>query len=277
MPSISLPTINIPEEGLKSKETTENILDTLQKYRKELNFLLMNLDLDNMPTIGGLMGDLEGDYSLISQTVDGIILSVGNVAGDVSALQLQADSISATVANNTGDIASLVITAQGIQTQVTDNLGHISTLTQTATSITSQVASLNTEVGSFFSQINQLSNEISSIVSFTDVTGLQIASKISQSPGAIELIANEIDITGITTIYAPDSSNSYARFDNLSDFYIFSGGNRVFEVYNGIDYSMIKAFGRDYLSLSDATKRAVAYGKWDFTSATVNGLTARFG
>ena len=33
----------------------ENILDTLQKYRKEVKFLLMNLDLDNMPTIGGLI------------------------------------------------------------------------------------------------------------------------------------------------------------------------------------------------------------------------------
>ena len=165
MPAINLPTINIDKEDFKSKETMENILDTLIKYRKELNYLLMNLDIDNMPLVGGLMEDLEGNYSSLVQTVDGIYIQVGNIEGDIADFRVEADNITAIVTNNQGDIgalqiqanqiivsvsdangaiAALTLTAEGIQTQVTDNLGHISTLTQTAGEIQTLVADLNT-------------------------------------------------------------------------------------------------------------------------------------
>lgn len=179
MPAISLPSINISESDFQSKETMEQILDTLQKYRKELNFLLMNLDVDNMPEVGGLIGDIQGNYSLIQQDLDGIIMQVGNIQGDVS---------------------SLALTAEGLQTQVSNNTGQISTLTQTAEGLQTQVASLDSEVGGFYSEITQLSNEISSIVSFTDVTGNMIASRINQTATTITLEASKIDLNGITTV-----------------------------------------------------------------------------
>lgn len=213
MPAINIPNLNVNEigEGLKDSKNYEMILDTLQRYRKELNFYLMNLDLDNMPSVGGLIGDLQGDYSLISQTVDGILLSVGNIEGDVSALQITAGEILASVADNTGNISTLTQTAQGIQTTVSNQGGQISTLTQTVNGISSQVASLDTEVGGFYSEISQLSNEISSIVSFTDVTGNQIATKINQTATTITLDASKINLNGITHV------NKQLRVGSTSD------------------------------------------------------------
>lgn len=190
MPSINLPTININKEDFKSKETMENILDTLIKYRKELNYLLMNLDIDNMPTIGGLMEDMQGNYSLLTQTVDGIYMQVGNIQGDFADFRVEADNISAIVANNQGNIATLTIQANGIQSTVTSH---------------------TTSIGSFASQITQLSGEISSIVSFTDVTGNQIASRINQTATTITLDASKIDLNGITTV------NKQLRIGKSSD------------------------------------------------------------
>lgn len=226
MPSISLPTINIPEEGLKSKETMENILDTLVKYRKELNFLLMNLDLDNMPTIGGLLGDIDGNFSLISQTIDNITLSVGNVEGDISSLQLQADAIIASVSDANGNISALQLQATSIIASVSSNDGDIAALVITAQGIQTQVTNINSTVGTNTSSITQLSNSISSIVSFTDVTGNQIASKINQTATTISLSASKIDLTGITTLY--DATDP--------DFYVRSSGRGLTFYDNGTAY-----------------------------------------
>lgn len=150
MPAISLPTINITEKELSSKESMNQILDTLQKYRKELNFLLMNLDADNMPSIGGLIGDLQGDYSLISQTVEGITLAVGDIEGNVAALQITAEGIQTSVTNLEGNISTLTQTVDGFQTTVSNQAGQISTLTQTAEAVElkfENMKSLNGEDG----------------------------------------------------------------------------------------------------------------------------------
>ena len=188
MPAINIPNLDVNAigDGLKDKQNYEMILDTLQRYRKELNFYLMNLDFDNMPVvsneiegINSRLVDADGKFSLIEQDLDSITLAVGNAQGDISSLQ---------------------ITASGIQTQVTNQSGQISTINQTVSGIQTTVASLNTDVGSFYSQITQLDNEISSIVSFTDVTGNQIASRINQSATTITLEADKIDLLGITEV-----------------------------------------------------------------------------
>lgn len=209
MPAINLPNINITEEGLNNKKTMENILDTLQKYRKELNFLLMNLDEDNMPSVIGRIEDGEGRISLINQAIDEIQLLVADNTGDIAQLTVRADEIAATVANNAGDIAQLQITANSIQTTVANHAGEISTIKQTAQGIQTQVTSINNTVGSHSSQITQLSNSISSKVSYTDYNGVQIASLINQEAGRITLSAAVLDLRGITTIYSPYNPYSY--------------------------------------------------------------------
>ena len=214
MPAINLPTIDIDKEDFKSKETMEQILDTLIKYRKELNYLLMNLDVDNMPLVGGLIGDIEGDYSVLQQTVEGVQIQVGNQAGDISDLNIRADAITATVGDNAGnigqlqvqansiqgavtdnagDIATLTITAQGIQSQVTTNEGNISTVTQTAAGIQSQVTTnegnissvtqtaqgIQTQVTSVVRNVNNLDSEVGTLSSEITVVAGQVSSKVS--------------------------------------------------------------------------------------------------
>lgn len=179
MPAINLPSINIGSDDFKSKEAMNNILDTLTKYRKELNFLLMNLDIDNMPSIGGIISDIEGNYSVLNQTVDGVIIQVGNTQGD---------------------LADLVITAQGIQSQVTTNKGDISTVTQTANGLSSTVSSLSSTVGTNSSNISQLSNEITAKVSTTDYTGNEIVSRLNLTSTTLTVDALKINLNGITRV-----------------------------------------------------------------------------
>lgn len=140
MPAINLPNLSFDIDGSTNKETLNNILDTLQLYRKELNFLLMNLDGENMPSVIGRIEDGEGNISLINQTIDGIQMVVSNNIGDIANLQIMANNISATVANNSGDIAQLELTAKSIQTTVTNHAGEISSIKQTAQGIQTQVS-----------------------------------------------------------------------------------------------------------------------------------------
>lgn len=235
MPNINLPTIDFNIDEHTSKQTMEQILDTLLKYRKELNYLLMNLDLDNMPAIGGIIGDIDGDFSSIMQTIDAIDLRVGNAEGD---------------------LASLTLTAQGLQTQVSDNAGNISTLTQTAQGIQSQVSSHDTLLGTHTSQISQLGNEVSSIVSFTDVDGNDIASLINQTATTITIAASKIDLTGVTTIY--DADPLYAGFKVQANgrglnFIDHLGGSYASISYDGFGGAMIYSQAVLYLGSSTST------------------------
>lgn len=257
MPSISLPSLNIAgiEEGLKSQDTLNNILDTLQLYRKELNFLLMNLDTDNMP--------------IVSDTLDGIDSTLIDHSGNFSVINQDLGQISIAVGNNSGDIASLVITAQGLQSQVSNQAGDISTLTQTAQGLQSQVTSVSGTVGTNSSRITQLSNEISSIVSFTDVNGNQIASKINQSATTVEIEASKIKLTGITTIHSPNQPNT--------DYFTFFG-NGVTLYENGVSRVSIYHDGiRPKISGDIEFPGSIAFSNAvNFSAATVSGLALRF-
>lgn len=252
MPAVNLPSINISGDDFKSQETMNQILDTLQKYRKELNFLLMNLDSENMPAIAGVLKDYDGNFSIINQEIDQITLAVGD---------------------NAGNIASLVITAQEIQTQVSDNAGNISTLTQTAQGLQSTVSSHSTTIGSHSTQITQLSNQINLKVTAGDVVNML---NINQS--GLQINANNIDLTGITHIYDPMSTRNYARINgavleiveqNTVLFSIQPFGSSValwgrgynIDIASGLDVS-----GYSYLN------GAKFYGTVDFSSANVIGI-----
>ena len=344
--------INI-DEGLDNKEILQQILDAIHKQRKELNFYLMNLNEDNMPTIAGRMEDIEGNISLIDQNIDEILLLVANNAGDIASLSVRADQIQAQVADNAGNISSLSlradeiagrvvdaennisqlsIRADEIETVVVDNheyvttqlglLGdeivevettlsnQISTVSQTASQIQTQVSNLVTEVSNLgttvtqnystltqradsiestvssvsrsvdgleddmdwaYSKITQLSDEITAKVTIGDVVNY-----LSINRSGVQIHANNIDLTGITRIYSPDT-DSYATFDSYGDFYITHDRNRVFEIYNTIDGISIGSFGDTFLRYS-AYGTTVGEGDWqfidtvDFSYANVYGL-----
>lgn len=157
-----------------------------------------------------------------------------------------------------------------------------STFEQTATGITLSVSSLNNKVNglegdiqSTQSSISLLSNEISLKVSQTDYNGDTIASMINQTATTIKLQASKIDLTGITTMYSTNNpGNTYARFSgNVWEMYGY--GNKMFEVdLSSGNTTMLKTFGRTIIEHISPTQTSEAVGKWDFSRATVTGLTA---
>ncbi len=176
--AVNIPNLNVNAigDGLQDRKNYEAILDILQRYRKELNFYLMNLDLDNMPVVAENIDGLHGRM----ETVD-------------------------------GQVSEFIQTVDGFQTTVSNYQGEVSQFTQTVNGFQSQVSNYASEVGTFNSTISQLATEVSSIVSFTDVTGNEIASRINQTATTISISASKIDLTGITTIYSTANPNAYTR------------------------------------------------------------------
>jgi predicted nucleic acid-binding Zn-ribbon protein len=166
----------------------ESILDTLQLYRKELNFLLMNLGADNMPSVIGRIEDTEGNISHISQTIDDITLTVANGQGDIAQLQVRADQISAQVANAQGDVASLIIRADSITQTVSNQAGQISQIKQTAASIQSTVSNQAGEISvikqtaqGIQSQVSNQSGQISTLTQTAQGLQSQVTNNYNRS------------------------------------------------------------------------------------------------
>ena len=200
MPSINLPTIDFAIDGGSNKQELQQILDALTKYRKELNFLLMNLDTDNMPAVAGLLEDLDGNFSMINQQIDGITLAVGNAQGDISALEITVGGIQTTVASHGTTIGS-----------------HTSQITQLSNEISSVVSFTDVTGNQIASKINQTATTIEIEASKIDLTGITTIygyydsqDYVTVNNGRIDLYAdgeNALRFSTSTsggTIYSPD-------------------------------------------------------------------------
>ena len=316
MPSINLPTIDFTINSGSNKQELQQILDTLTKYRKELNFLLMNLDADNMPTIAGYIEDAFGNISLIQQTIDEITIMVGNAEGDIASLQVRADSISALVGNNAADIASLVIragsietavsnnagdistltqTAQGIQTQISDSAGAIATLTQTAQGIQTQVTNNAGQISSVVQTVNGIQ---STVASHTTELG-SVYSTITQLSTSISSKVSYSDYTGTEIVslieQTPNSIKLSANKVDLTGITTIYGTspNSTFATFNSYSDFYIQDGGNKIFQVTNDIDGGTvgafnkdyfkmgyyglfAYGKWNFNNATVTGLNATY-
>ena len=267
--NIQLPNLDINiDEGLDNKEILQQILDAIHKQRKELNFYLMNLNEDNMPTIAGRMEDIEGNISLIDQNIDEILLLVANNAGDIASLSVRADQIQAQVADNAGNISSLSLRADAIETTVANNSGNISQLQQTANSIISRVAYLEDDFDWAYSEIRQLADEITAKVTIGDVVNY-----LSINRSGVQIHAGNIDLTGITTIYSSDGRYYTEMYG--SDLSINVGSERFSIGYDGIvgwniytKGEPIRFYRADIFFETDVDFN----GRVDFSNAYVYGL-----
>jgi len=241
---------NLPDisKAFGEEKTNEQILDSLQKYRKELNFLLMNLNESNMPEVANRLEGLDGSFSQISQDVDQISLTVYDPNSGIAALNVTAGEISSTVASLDGDFSALSQTVDGISTTVYDSVNGL---------------------GAAWSQIDQNANEITSIVSFTDIDGNAIASKINQTTTTITIAASKIDLTGITTIY--DADPLYAEFKVQANgrglnFIDHLGGSYATISYDGFGGAMI--YSQAVLQVGDPSSTVSFRGGISFENAS---------
>ncbi|MCK9444977.1 MAG: gp58-like family protein [Tissierellaceae bacterium] len=242
---------NVILPGVYEGMSNEEIVIVVGKMKKTLDWLLNNLDLTNMPEVGGVIEDIQGNYSAISQTVDEISLYVGDM---------------------TGSEAGIIIAAGGITSYVSELSGDFSLLEQTVGGISSTVSSLDTTVGQHTSSISQMAGEISSIVSFTDVTGNQVVSKINQTATTVEISASRIDLTGITTIYSGNKSSQAVMGGTYGDFTLKYGNNIFFNIHNDITGMTMNSYGTNVLAYDDGWEETWPLGTWDFYDCDVLGL-----
>lgn len=129
---MNLPT---PEYGANDKETIANLMDTVMKLRKELEYLMYHLGDANIPDLAGMKGDINGNHSLILQAEDEIQLLVTDVAGNTSAITVQAGQIASLVSDVAGNTSSITQLSGQITLKVDKN-GVISAINLSPESIT---------------------------------------------------------------------------------------------------------------------------------------------
>lgn len=132
MPNINLPNINISENDLKSEETMKQLVDTLFKYKKELNYLLSNLDADNMPAVIKRVSKTEED-------TEGLVTRVS-----AAELAITPEAITSIVESNTTELAKKSDIPDPVDTSL---LATKSEVTQTATSVRLEFTTLKDENG----------------------------------------------------------------------------------------------------------------------------------
>lgn len=105
--------IKAPEYGSNEKETIQNLMDAVSKMRKELNFILYNLDGRNIPQLPKIIGDIEANHTAIIQNENEIILVAQDVAQNTASISVQATQISLKVDSN-GIIAAINLSPEVI-------------------------------------------------------------------------------------------------------------------------------------------------------------------
>ena len=97
MSKVTLPS---PYRGENTEETVDILMDTVLKLKKELQFLMYNLDNENVPGINSIVEDVNGNYSLIQQNADSISSIVTDVNGNYSSIQQNASAIALKVSSS---------------------------------------------------------------------------------------------------------------------------------------------------------------------------------
>ncbi|MEG0260483.1 MAG: hypothetical protein RR651_11470, partial [Lysinibacillus sp.] len=228
----------VPSFSSIKGNTPEQLLDSLEKLRKELWWLLQSLDSSNVKELNadvinagrieakylkvGHETDFEEGYdtrSLFEVTNDRITAEVASVNGDLARLEITANQIRSDVIDMGNNLSSSIIqTAAQIRSEVSAQVtsinnqmvtirSDVSSVTQTASQIQSSVASQQTQINNqgtrityAESSITQQANQISQKVSQTDYTGRTITSLINQDPYAISINADKINLNGAVIV-----------------------------------------------------------------------------
>lgn len=286
-----------------SGSTLEQLIDSIERQRKDIEFLLAHLDDDNILKLDGGKITL-GNTSLeiwsdgIQTTVTGNSTDIGNMQTTITQ---QADQINlrATVSYVDNSLAPVTTDVSGLKLRVTSAETNI---TQNANQIElkasqSAVDTLTGRVTTAESSITQNANNIALKVSQTDYTGNTIASLINQSATTITLSAQKIDLLGITNVAsefqlgnAGDTDQKSIKFrgtstwiyddslrfsitsDKQIDFWSSTG-----YVFNSLGPLKAKGFTGTNGIYFDGSSVSFLNSIVDFTGAYITGGYAKFG
>ena len=217
--------------------------------------------------------EIDGGYIKDGTVSNGKITSIsGNkiTTGTIDTDRLNAATIKSEIVQTTNLNANRI-------TSGTISTSRLDTATLQSTIVTaSYINALNIKAGSVAAE-NITGTTISGktlsggtisggTISGATITGGFISSDTNVRAGKYQ------NITGTCYFEVGDSSYGDFRFKG-------NGNNYVFEVLDNVDSTLFSAFGRTFLQYSSAVFKTLPHGKWDFSDATVTGLstTATFG
>lgn len=226
--------INDPVPKYRSDDlnkTTKDLHGYVVGLSDQLQYLLANLDEDNIPELDSIkkrLTDAEGNITNIKIAADGISASVQNNKGQIAKLEIRADKIASSVTDmekglrsqieqtaehirtevsdiQNGLSSQIVQTANEIRTQVNDNKGDISTIRQTANSLQTQISGAKGDISSIRQTANSLQSQISSAngaISTVQQTADSLVYSVSDLSGKysrLEQTVDGFDFTGLVT------------------------------------------------------------------------------
>ena len=215
MSKVNLPKIDISGENA----SIEDLIDNLLMMRKELEYTLLNLNSENIPSLSGIndglnkvVKDTNGNSSSIIQNANQIALNVSDINGNSSSIVQNATSISSNVtaiSTNAGNISTnssnITQNANSISLNVTsinNNSDGISSnsasININADSITSNVTAISNNAGNISSNSSSISQNASNIN--LRVQKNDIINQINISTESIDIDAGKINLNGVTTM-----------------------------------------------------------------------------
>ena len=182
--------------------TVRRLYDHAGALTEQLRYVLMHLDEENVPALGGLreeLADAEGNLSALRQTAAAILTRVENAEGNVTTLTQTANALATRVENAEGDLTTLTQTADSLTTRVSSAEGSIATVQQTADGLSSTV----TDLSGKYSKLQQTVDgfDFTGVVRFSDLTDKSTS-----------ISGNCID-TGWVSLDHLDISNDYGYID----------------------------------------------------------------
>lgn len=290
---------------------SEEILDSLEKQRKELQWLLQSLDTSNVKELNaevinagrinakhiriGSDTEFEDGYdtrALFEVTNDRITMSVEKINGEIATLTIESNQIKTSVVDLENNLSSKITqTASSIRSeveaQVTTINGSIATtnynvsivnqkadeIRSTVSSQSTSISNLGTRVNSAESSISQQSWQISQKVSQTDYNGNTIASLINQTATSVKIRAQNIDLYGAVMV---DGSITGTGSINVStDAYV--GNNMYLGVNRGGYKSLVFGSGGRIDYNGEQMTISAPYMNFDSSNNKINGYTSVYG
>lgn len=203
--------INDPVPKFKPEaldKTTKALHNYVVSLTDQLQYLLNNLDEDNIPELSSIikrLTDAEGNVANLEISADGLKLTLQDQENRLSSLTVTVSGIQTQVSDMDGNLSALTQTVDGIGTRVTNAEGDLSTLQQTADRMQVRIADAEGDIATLTQTANGLSVQVSnnkneiSILTQT-ASGLQTTvSDLNGKYTSLKQTVDGFDFTGMVT------------------------------------------------------------------------------
>ena len=183
--------------------TLKKLYNVVRELQEMLQFVLANLDGDNIEGYKEIFNRLEGAdgaVSLLKQTAEEISAQVRRGAGQIADLIVRADGITQRVQDTEKGVGELKVTAEGISQRVADNAGNITSLQTTASGLAGRVSDAEGNISSLHMTASGLKSQVSNVegsLSTVQQTASSLTSPVSDLNGKDTSIKQTVDSIGL--------------------------------------------------------------------------------